>query len=117
VPGGHIRLRARLAKGFRRPPPHARATLRLPRPATPRARNAQVGRARWEGAGTQDARRWIACLLDRYSAAYASSQSGALQQSCKRMAYQEIPDPMAAMKPPRAPASMSRSSPPGRSAR
>jgi integrase/recombinase XerD len=62
---------------------------------------AEAGRARWEGVGKRDVQQWIAWLLDRYSAAYASNQFRALQQFFKWMAdEEELPDPMAGLKPP-----------------
>jgi site-specific recombinase XerD len=61
-------------------------------------------RTRWEEATKQDVREWIAWLLDRYSAAYASNQFRALQQFFKWLAdEEEIPDPMAGMRPPHVP--------------
>ncbi len=66
----------------------------------------------WEEVGKQDIQRWIAWLLDRYSSAYASNQYRALQQFFKWLAAEEeIPDPMAGLKPARVPTSPSRSSP------
>ena len=47
---------------------------------------------------------WVAWLLDRYSAAYASNQFRALQQFFKWLAAEEeIPDPMAGLRPPHVP--------------
>jgi len=47
---------------------------------------------------------WIVWLLDRYSAAYASNQFRALQQFFKWLATEEeIPDPMAGLRPPAVP--------------
>jgi integrase len=47
---------------------------------------------------------WVAWLLGRYSAAYASNQYRALQQFFKWLVgEEEIPDPMAGLKPPRVP--------------
>jgi site-specific recombinase XerD len=64
----------------------------------------EAGRARWEDAGKQDVQQWIAWLLERYSAAYASNQFRALQQFFKWMAdEEEIPDPMAGLTPPYVP--------------
>ena len=60
--------------------------------------------SRWEEAGRQDVQEWIVWLLGRYSAAYASNQFRALQQFFKWLAAEEeIPDPMAGLKPPRVP--------------
>jgi hypothetical protein len=39
-------------------------------------------------------------LLKRYSAAYASNQFRALQQFFKWLAAEEVPDPMAGLRPP-----------------
>ncbi len=58
----------------------------------------------WEQVGKQDIQRWIVRLLDRYSSAYASNQFRALQQFFKWLAAEEeVPDPMAGLKPPRVP--------------
>jgi integrase/recombinase XerD len=47
---------------------------------------------------------WVAWLLGQYSAAYASNQYRALQQFFKWLAVEEeIPDPMAGLRPPRVP--------------
>jgi integrase len=52
----------------------------------------------------RDVQEWVAWLLGRYSAAYASNQFRALQQFFKWLADEEqIPDPMARLKPPRVP--------------
>jgi site-specific recombinase XerD len=65
---------------------------------------AQAGRTGWEEVGKQDVQQWIACLLDHYSSAYASNQFRALQQFFKWLhAEDEIPDPMAGVKPPHVP--------------
>ena len=40
----------------------------------------QADRASWEQVTSRDIQRWMAWLLDRYSAAYASNQYRALQQ-------------------------------------
>ena len=61
----------------------------------------ETGLTSWEEVGKQDIQRWIVRLLDRYSAAYASNQYRALQQFFKWLAAEdEIPDPMAGLKPP-----------------
>jgi integrase len=61
-------------------------------------------RSRWEEVGKQDLQEWVAWLLGRYSAAYASNQFRALQQFFRWLAVEEeIPDPMAGLKPPRVP--------------
>src|SRR5271169_6128565 len=63
-----------------------------------------AGRTGWEEVRRQDVREWIVWLLERYSAAYASNQFRALQQFFKWLAAEdEIPDPMAGLKPPRVP--------------
>ncbi|MGH3288657.1 MAG: tyrosine-type recombinase/integrase [Streptosporangiaceae bacterium] len=64
----------------------------------------QTGLTSWEQVGKQDIQRWIVRLLDRYSSAYASNQYRALQQFFKWLAAEdEVPDPMAGLKPPRVP--------------
>lgn len=51
----------------------------------------------------------IVSLLDRYSAAYASNQFRGLQQFFKWLAAEEeIPDPMAGLRPPYVPDSPAR---------
>ena len=68
----------------------------------PLAREAR--RSRWEDAGKRDVQQWVAWLLDRYSAAYASNQFRALQQFFKWLAAEEeMPDPMAGLRPPAVP--------------
>ena len=60
--------------------------------------------SRWEDAGKRDVQQWVAWLLDRYSAAYASNQFRALQQFFKWLAAEEeMPDPMAGLRPPAVP--------------
>jgi len=62
---------------------------------------ADTGCSRWQEAGRQDVQEWIVWLLERYSAAYASNQFRALQQFFKWLAAEEeIPDPMAGLRPP-----------------
>ena len=64
----------------------------------------QAGRTGWEQVGKQDVQQWMVWLLDRYSAAYASNQFRALQQFFKWLAAEEeIPDPMAGLRPPHVP--------------
>ena len=64
----------------------------------------QAGRTGWEQVGKQDVQQWMLWLLDRYSAAYASNQFRALQQFLKWLAAEEeIPDPMAGLRPPHVP--------------
>jgi len=63
------------------------------------------GRASWEQVGSRDIQQWMAWLLGRYSSAYASNQYRALQQFFKWLAAEDqLPDPMAALAPPRVPA-------------
>ena len=64
----------------------------------------QAAGGAWEQVTRQDVQRWIVWLLDRYSSAYASNQYRALQQFFKWLAAEEeIPDPMAGLKPPHVP--------------
>jgi site-specific recombinase XerD len=64
----------------------------------------ETGLTGWEEVGRQDIQRWVVWLLDRYSGAYASNQYRALQQFFKWLAAEEeVPDPMAGLKPPRVP--------------
>jgi site-specific recombinase XerD len=68
------------------------------------ALSGQAGRAGWEQVTSRDIQRWMAWLLDRYSAAYASNQYRALQQFFKWLAAEDqLPDPMAGLTPPRVP--------------
>ena len=61
-------------------------------------------RTGWEEVGKRDVQEWVAWLLGRYSAAYACNQYRALQQFFRWLAVEEeIPDPMAGLKPPRVP--------------
>ena len=63
-----------------------------------------ASRTRWEEVGSQDMEEWMVWLLERYSAAYASNQFRALQQFFKWLAAEdEIPDPMAGLRPPHVP--------------
>ena len=58
-------------------------------------------RASWEQVSSRDIQRWVAWLLDRYSPAYASNQYRALQQFFKWLAAEDqLPDPMAGLRPP-----------------
>jgi len=60
-----------------------------------------AGRSIWDQASSQDVQEWIAWLLGRYSSAYASNQYRALQQFFKWLAAEEnLPDPMAGLRPP-----------------
>ena len=64
----------------------------------------EPGRTSWAEVGKHDVQEWIAGLLGRYSAAYASNQFRALQQFFKWLAAEdEIPDPMAGLRPPHVP--------------
>jgi integrase len=64
----------------------------------------EENRTGWEEVGKRDVQEWVAWLLERYSAAYASNQYRALQQFFRWLAVEEeIPDPMAGLKPPRVP--------------
>src|SRR5260221_491278 len=64
----------------------------------------ETDRANWEEVGGQDGQQWVGWLLERYSHAYASNQFRALQQFFKWLAAEEeIPDPMAGLKPPYVP--------------
>ena len=59
-------------------------------------------RASWEQVSSEDIQRWMAWLLDRYSAAYASNQYRALQQFFKWLAAEDqLADPMFGLAPPR----------------
>jgi site-specific recombinase XerD len=64
----------------------------------------RTGLAGWERVSRQDVQEWVAWLLGRYSAAYASNQFRALQQFFKWLAAEDdIPDPMAGLRPPHVP--------------
>jgi integrase/recombinase XerD len=64
----------------------------------------QPGRANWEEVKRHDVREWIAWLLGRYSPAHAGNQFRALQQFFQWLATEdEIPDPMAGLRPPHVP--------------
>jgi site-specific recombinase XerD len=64
----------------------------------------ETGRSCWEEVRRQDVQEWIVWLLDRYSSAYASNQFRALQQFFKWLAAEEeIPDPVAGLRPPHVP--------------
>ena len=52
---------------------------------------AEAGCSRWADAGKRDVQHWVAWLLDRYSAAYASNQFRALQQFFKWLAAEPVP--------------------------
>jgi site-specific recombinase XerD len=64
----------------------------------------ETGRTRWEEVRRQDVQEWMVWLLGRYSSAYASNQFRALQQFFKWLAAEdEIPDPVAGLRPPHVP--------------
>ena len=64
----------------------------------------ETGHAGWGEVRRQDVQEWVVWLLGRYSPAYASNQFRALQQFFKWLAdEEEIPDPMAGLRPPRVP--------------
>jgi site-specific recombinase XerC len=64
----------------------------------------ETGQTRWEDVRIRDVQEWMVWLLDRYSAAYASNQFRGLQQFFKWLAAEEeIPDPMAGLRPPQVP--------------
>jgi hypothetical protein len=64
----------------------------------------RAGHATWDEVRKRDVQEWVAWLLGRYSAAYASNQFRALQQFFKWLADEdEIPDPMASLRPPHVP--------------
>ncbi len=61
----------------------------------------RTGRGSWQQVTSRDVQQWIAWLLGRYSAAYASNQYRALQQFFKWLAAEDqLPDPMAGLEPP-----------------
>ena len=62
----------------------------------------QPGKTRWEQVHTQDVQRWMVHLLGRYSEAYAHQQYRSLHQFFGWLAAEdEVPDPMARLRPPR----------------
>ena len=62
----------------------------------------ETGRSCWEEVDRQDVQRWMVWLLERYSDAYASNQYRALQQFFRwRAEEEELPDPMARLRPPK----------------
>ena len=62
----------------------------------------ETGKCRWEQVSGQDVQRWTVRLLARYSDSYASNQFRALQQFFRWLAAEdEVPDPMARLRPPR----------------
>ena len=61
----------------------------------------QDSRDTWEQVDGHDIQQWMSRLLDRYSGAYASNRYRALQQFFKWLAAEdELPDPMAGLRPP-----------------
>jgi site-specific recombinase XerD len=65
-----------------------------------------AGRTGWKEVRKQDVQEWIVWLLGLYRPAYASNQFRALQQFFKWLAAEdEIPDPMAGLRPPHVPES------------
>jgi site-specific recombinase XerD len=61
-----------------------------------------TGQVSWEQVASREIQQWMAWLLGRYSAAYASNQYRALQQFFKWLAAEDqLPDPMAGLAPPR----------------
>ncbi len=62
----------------------------------------QAGKTAWAQADRRDVQEWMAWLLGRYSDCYASNQYRALQQFFKWLAAEDdMPDPMAGLRPPR----------------
>ena len=62
----------------------------------------ETGHAGWGQVDGHDVQRWMAWLLGRYSSAYASNQYRALQQFFKWLAAEEeLPDPVAGLRPPK----------------
>jgi len=62
----------------------------------------QAGKTGWRQADARDVEEWMAWLLGRYSDAYASNQYRALQQFSRWLSVEDdIPDPMAGLRPPR----------------
>jgi site-specific recombinase XerD len=62
----------------------------------------RTSRGSWEEVSGQDVQRWMVCLLDRYSDAYANNQFRALQQFLRWWAEEEeLPDPMARLRAPK----------------
>ena len=62
----------------------------------------QAGKTGWRQADARDVEEWMAWLLGRYSDAYASNQYRALQQFSRWLSVEDdIPDPMAGLRPPK----------------
>jgi len=67
---------------------------------------------RWEQVSGQDVQGWMVWLLARYSDSYVSNQCRALQQFFKWWAAEEeLPDPMAGLRPPKVTGKLVRCSP------
>jgi integrase/recombinase XerD len=72
----------------------------------------RAGKTAWQQADRRDVQQWMAWLLGRYSDSYVGNQYRSLQQFFKWLAAEdEMPDPMAGLKPRTSPTSPSRSSP------
>jgi site-specific recombinase XerD len=70
------------------------------------------GRGDWSAVTAEDVNIWLVRLLDTYSDSYANNQFRALQQFFKWHAEdEEVPSPMARLKPPKVRERSSRSSP------
>jgi integrase/recombinase XerD len=64
----------------------------------------ETGHADWRKVRRHSVQEWMVWLLEGYSAAYASNQFRALQQFFKWLAAEEeVPGPMAGLRPPRIP--------------
>jgi integrase/recombinase XerD len=62
----------------------------------------ETGKTRWDQVSARDVQRWAVRLLGLYSDAYARNQFRALQQFFRWLAAEEeIPDPMARLRPPK----------------
>ncbi|HEY1003395.1 MAG TPA: tyrosine-type recombinase/integrase [Streptosporangiaceae bacterium] len=62
----------------------------------------ETSKTRWEQVDTHDVQRWTVWLLGQYSDAYAYQQYRALQQFFRWLAAEdEVPDPMARLRPPK----------------
>ena len=62
----------------------------------------ETSRTSWEDVDRQDVQRWMVCLLEHYRDAYASNQYRSLQQFFRWWAEEEeLPDPMARLRPPK----------------
>ena len=64
----------------------------------------ETSRSGWDQVSGQDIQAWMVWLLGQYSGSYASNQYRALQQFFQWLAAEEeIPNPMAGLKPPKRP--------------